>query len=616
VPDHPEEKMLMPGIFGIIGGGDSGKKEAMLHRMAGCLLHEPFYESGTFVNQAMGIHAGWVGLKGSFSDCLPVWNEAKDICLIFAGEHFADHDEIVALQGRGHRFDPGNASCLVHLYEDTGQDFFRKLNGRFSGLLVDLRDASVVLFNDRYGLNRIYVHESRDGFYFSSEAKSLLTVLPGTRQLDPEGLAETFSCGCVLQNRTLFKGLSLLPGGSAWKFVSGQNPRKAAYFKAEDWEDQEILHGEGYYEVLKETWERILPRYLEPDRQVGVSLTGGKDSRMIMAWARPLPGTLPCYTFGGMYRECEDVKLARKVAGICQQPHQVISVDRTFFGEFPNLAEQTVYLTDGSMDVSASPDLFVNRIARQIAPIRLTGNYGQEVLRGAIAFKPAPVSLEMLEPGFAETVKRVAETYRSELGPNKLSFVAFKQVPWHHYSRLALELSQLTLRSPFLDNDLVALVYRAPAEMSTSVAIQLRLISDGNAELGKVGTDRGLLYRSVPFLTRLQHQFKQFTFLAEYAYSTGMPHWLARVDHVFEPLHLERLFLGRHKFFHFRLWYRDELSEYVKEILLDPRTLRRSYLSAPRLEQMVLDHVKGTRNYTSEIHKALTCELLQRRLID
>jgi len=57
-----------------------------------------------------------------------------------------------------------------------------------------------------------------------------------------------------------------------------------------------------------------------------------------------------------------------------------------------------------------------------------------------------------------------AHAYSEEAAGNQLSFIAFKQVPWHHYARLAVEQSQITIRSPFLDNDLVALAFQAPSE--------------------------------------------------------------------------------------------------------------------------------------------------------
>ena len=95
-----------------------------------------------------------------------------------------------------------------------------------------------------------------------------------------------------------------------------------------------------------------------------------------------------------------------------------------------------------------------------------------------------------------------------------------------------------------------------------------------------------------------------------------MPQWLAGFDYMVKPLHLEKLFLGRHKFYHFRVWYRDELAAYVREILLDERTLSRPYVNRSFIESMVHSHTKGYRNYTTEITRMLTAELIQRVFIE
>ena len=509
-----------------------------------------------------------------------------------------------------------NANYLVHLYEEQGIQFLEKLNGWFSGVVIDLREGKIVLFNDRYGLQRIYYHEHANGFYFSSEAKSLLKALPELRQLDFTSLGETFSCGCVLENRTLFAKIALLPGGSMWTFPEKRSISKASYFSHELWERQPVLSGAEYYERLKETFARILPKYFRGSRQVAMSLTGGLDGRMIMAWADSPPGTLLCYTFGGTYRDCADVIIARRVAKLCRQSHETIAVEAQFFTEFPSLAEKSVYISDGAMDVTGSVELYVNSIARGIAPVRLTGNYGSEIMRGGVAFRPGSVDEGLLAPEFSRLVQTASSTYGSVRQGHDVSFIAFKQVPWHHYSRLAVEQSQLTPRSPYLDNDLVSLMYQAPPELILSEYPSFRLIADGKAQLARIPTDRGLLYRPIPVITQSHHIYQEFTAKAEYAYDYGMPQWLAGIDHMLAPLHLERLFLGRHKFYHFRVWYRDILSKYLKDILLDPRTLNRPYLNGLFFEEMVNSHIEGKRNYTSEINLILTAELFQRQLID
>ena len=582
--------------------------------MVKCLKHEPFYTDGTYFNEELGLWSGWACHKGAFDDCFPIWNEKKDICLLFSGEDFTDQADIDAVRMRGHEFGSDDASYLVHLYEEMGYEFLEKLNGWFSGVLLDLRERKLVLFNDRYGVNRIYYHEHTSGFYFASEAKALLKILPETRQLNLRSLGEVLCCEAVLEDRSLFSGISLLPAGSAWVFSRGEPVKKKTYFKREAWESQPELSESEFYERLKETWTRVLPKYFLGNQPVGLSLTGGVDSRMILAWAPRPPSTLPCYTWGGKYRDCADVKIARRTAKLCQQPHDTISVGAEFLSQFLELAERAVYISDGTMDVTASIDLYVQSLARRIAPVRLSGVCGGEILRRLVMFKPDPPQPGLFDPELASSCQQAAATYAGELQGHRLSFTSFKQAPWYMASKFAVERSQVTYRTPYFDNDLVALAYQTPANLLNNQPA-LRLIADGNPVLARIGTDRGLAFPSTP-VSQALHHYQEFTFKAEYAYDYGMPQWLARLDHIFAPLHLEKLFLGRHKVAHFRVWYRDELSHYLKQILLDPLTLQRPYLRSHSLQKILEDHLNGRRNYTSEIHKILTLEFIQRKLIE
>lgn len=605
----------MPGITGVIRASHRLENADELEAMLGCMRHKPSYRSGELNATKLAACVGWVCQKGTFSDCMPVWNESRDICLILTGEEFTNRDEINHLHEHGHLFNEGNASYLVHLYEELGPRFFQKLNGAFAGLLIDLRNKKVVLFNDRYGISRIYYHKNDTGFYFSSEAKSLLKLFPNLRTLDPKSLGEFYSCGCVLQDRSLFAGVSLLPPASAWSFSPDGAIARTKYFDFTSWEQQPQLDAASYYEKVMETWRRILPQYFRGDR-VALSLTGGVDSRMILAWSPLQTGKLPCYTFGGRYRECADVRISREVARICGQQHVVIPIADEFLSSFPELAEKTVYLSDGTMDVSGSIDLYIQRAASDIAPIRVTGTNGGEILRSLVAFKPVPLLEDIFAPAFRQHIRAAAQTYSQELHCHQLSFTAFKQAPWFMGSKFVLERSEVTLRMPYFDNELVALVYQAPPELKRTNALSLRLIADGNPALAKIGTDRGAALSSILGVTRARRFFNEFTFKAEYAYDYGMPQWLSEIDHVLAPLHLERLFLGRHKFHHFRVFYRDELSSYLKDILLDARALGRPYLCGKVLERMVNGHVKGNRNYTVELHRLLTTELTHRLLLE
>jgi asparagine synthase (glutamine-hydrolysing) len=144
----------------------------------------------------------------------------------------------------------------------------------------------------------------------------------------------------------------------------------------------------------------------------------------------------------------------------------------------------------------------------------------------------------------------------------------------------------------------------------------LRLIAEGDGKLRQISTDRGINGNPRGLSAVAKRAALEFLFKAEYAYDIGMPQWVAQVDHLLSPLHLEQLFLGWHKFHHFRIWYRNELAGYVREMLLDPRSLSRPYIEGRNVEKMVLAHLKGNRNYTGEIHKLLSLELLHRVFFD
>lgn len=601
----------MPGIVGLITKIQRELAEQQLRTMLGTLRHEPFYVTGTWCDESMGVYVGWAARGDSFSDGMPLSSERGDVVLVFSGEEFPEPGMAGRLKARGHKFAPDGPSYLVHVYEDDPA-FPAGLNGRFQGLIADRSCGRAMLFNDRYGLERIYCHESKEAFYFAAEAKAILAVRPELRRLDLRGMGEFLACGCVLDNRTIFHGIRVLPAGSAWLFRNGAVEAKRAYFDQRQWEEQEPLEPETWYRQMREVFTQNLPRYFNGHERIAMSLTGGLDSRMILAWHKPPAGSLPCYTFGGAYRDCRDVVVARQVASACQQPHQVITVGREFLSRFPRYAERAVYLSDGCVEVNRAPDLFANEKAREVAPVRMTGNYGSEILRANRAFKPVEPLAGLFTSEVLSQVHAAGENYREVIAAHPVSFAAFRQVPWYHYGLLALEQTQLSLRSPYLDNDFVGIVFRAPKSALASSDACLQLIADGDMTLWKIRTDRGLAGNHGLLGRAVTHRYLEFTFKAEYAYDYGMPQWLARVDHVLSPLHLERLFLGRHKFYHFRVWYRDQLSKYIQEMLLDSRTLSRPYLRRKTLEAVVESHLRGDHNYTTEIHKVLTLELTHR----
>ena len=249
----------MPGIVGLITKAPREQAERKLLRMVDTMRHESSYTVGTWIDESLGVYVGWTARKGSFSDGMPVRNERGDLVLIFSGEEYSEASTLESLKLRGHGFSPDNASYLVHLCEEEG-NFPAQLNGKFHGLIANQTQGCATLFNGRYGLHRLYYHQTADCFYFAAEAKAILAVRPELRSVDPQGLGEFVSCGCVLENRTLFREIYLLPQASAWTFKNGVLEESKTYFSPKQWEDQEALSQEAYYQELRSIFSKILPR--------------------------------------------------------------------------------------------------------------------------------------------------------------------------------------------------------------------------------------------------------------------------------------------------------------------------------------------------------------------
>src|SRR5258708_35718365 len=127
-------------------------------------------------------------------------------------------------------------------------------------------------------MHRLYYDESKEAFYFGVEAKAILAVRPELRSVDPRGLGEFVACGCVLENRTLFEGIHVLPPASAWRFRNGSIGHKSSYFQPREWEEQTTLEPERHYKDLRDLFSRTLARSFKHGEALGRSLTAGMDA--------------------------------------------------------------------------------------------------------------------------------------------------------------------------------------------------------------------------------------------------------------------------------------------------------------------------------------------------
>ena len=547
---------------------------------------------------------GWVCHRGSFADCMPLVSSNGNSTLIFSGEDFRDVD--------GGHVGTRNAQYLLDIYSRLGEaEFLRQLNGSYSGVIVNQHAREVTLFNDRYGMGRLYVHQGAEEFLFASEAKALLKIRPALRSINPAALAESLRLNCVTGYKTLFRGISVLPNAAGWKFEPGSvRPKDRRYFDFKEWETQDPLDSTRFYPRFVETISRVIPRYASEVGQVAISLTAGLDTRTILA-ALPQGASVPCYTFGGLWGEVYDIRTARRLAALAGFPFNAITLKETFLQRFEDFARRSVYISDGLYDAFGAHDLYFNEQARQIAPVRLTGKLGSEVVRTRRLISITCYPSDFFTPAFkVDVVDRTRAFGELHGQPGALTSVVSDEIRAHEFPRISVEQSQLTQRTPYLDNELIALMYRAPEPTRADGTLQERYVRETAPALARVPTNLGRFVTANRAATRLLTILMRGLFKVEYVYLLAAPHWMTRLDRVLEPLSPERILAGRQKWEGYRIWIRTHFADFVRDTLFAPGAQYKTFLNQQTVEAMVGRHLAGTHNYLNEINRALTLEIL------
>ncbi|HEY1790619.1 MAG TPA: asparagine synthase-related protein [Verrucomicrobiae bacterium] len=600
----------MPGIAGIITRKPTPESVRSVQAMVAAMEAESFYVSGTFLASEVDLCVGWAMHENSFSGGKLLLSEKEDVILVFSGECFLDPRIGDDLRCAGHRIGSDKVSWLVHLYEQEGEQFFGKLNGLFSGLLIDKRQGKVFLFNDRYGVNRIYSHETEDGFYFANEARALLRLLPELRRFDEQGVAQFLTYGCPLEGRTLFHGVSLLPAGALWSFKNGTSVRRN-YFSPESLESQPALSTEAFESAFQETFSRILPRYTDSQLKLGISLTAGLDTRMIMACLPEAGINAICYTYSGPTNVTLDARLAGRVAAACHLEHRILRIESDFFTDFAAWTDKTICATDGYFGITGAHEIYLSHQARQLSPVRLTGVAGGEILRGISTFKPLNLSSELLQPKMQSLINTEME-HSLELHDHPVTFAAFKEIPWNLYGPLMACRSQLCLRSPYMDNELVSLAYRAPKELRTSCASAVRFVRNNSRTMSDIPTDMG--YLGTSGFGPLRRAASKASFKFDYFYSHGLPRAVSRLNPVFRRFAAITGVAGTHKYIVYGEWFRDQLAPFVKESLAEVQRRQSPFWNHHFLKDAVAGHISGGKNYVQEINAVLTLHAIERLL--
>jgi asparagine synthase (glutamine-hydrolysing) len=599
----------MPGIFGVVDGSAAGSSPVpelldLLHRMAAIMRYDDDYAVDLVACPELGAN---VGRAGDLSDSDARSHASSSGALLTTGEPVVElpydcgdaERRRLACVGRG-------SEELWRWLQSAGVEGLGDVEGAFAGCLIDPHAHQVRIFNDRCGIERLFVHQAGGRCFFASEAKAILAAVPETRAFDPQAVADTLGCGAPLGRQSLYRGIEVLAPASMVVFDRQAPPRQRAYFDRRSLEHLTPVTAGEFLDGFSGRLAAAVNRAARPGPASAVSLTGGLDSRMIMAVLDDQRGAVPCYTFGSMYRDSLDVRIARAVAARMACPFTVLTLGRPFLEGIREHFERAVFIADGYIGLSGAAELYVNRLAREIAPVRITGNWGGELLRGVRAFKYREPRADLL-PGLRRELARSAEAFAAadRAFENPLSFVLFHQIPMQGYGRYAVERSQVQMRAPFLAPTVVDWLYQAPPTVRASQQCSTGVIAR-RPQLLAIPTDIGLLGDGTRLTRRLRRERRRVLVKAEYLLAHGAPDWIAALTRRGPGEQLEHLVIGYNKFQHFRRWIRRELAPFVRESLSSAPGDLDGFFELSAVRRTAEAQISGTGNALEELDLVLT----------
>ncbi len=551
----------------------------------------------------IGFYGGWTGIKNAPQNTRQFSSPDKSLHLLISGEVFTE------INGREVSIpNSEDGTVLLRQYEESGDIFVESLNGIFSILILDLKRNKILLCNDRFGAERLYVHESDSDFYFASEAKAILSVASSTREFDQTGLGQYLAFGCTLGSDSLFKGIEVLPGGTCCT-ISRASCNRRSYFTPKDWECQSPLSSVDFEKRFDASLKQLLPKYFDSSKRIGISLTAGLDTRMIMAFLDPDPEQLVSFTYSGEDVDPLDARIATKIAEAVGIEHHNLRIGPDFFSDFSTHAEQTVRATDGCFGITGAHEVYMSRIASGLAPTRLTGNYGSEILRGVSTFKPLGLPRNLIAGEIDQSVQQ-AKLSDQLKDTHPVTFAAFKETPWSLYGNLSAGRSLLNFRTPYLDNAFVKLAYQGPRQTAAALSNCCGIVRQNSPRLARIPTNRAYLGTARGINATLRQAFAKVTFKLDYINNEGFPNALSGIEQIYTA-GLKRFgLLGLHKHLHYRSWFKDRLSNYVLDQTGDQQLQRLDFLDTAQVRKIAKEHVDGKKNHVETLNLVMTLQLI------
>lgn len=310
----------------------------------------------------------------------PLTNETGDLQLVYNGEIY-DHWTLRSeLERRGHVFATDcDGEVVVHGWEEWGADLLPRLHGMFAFAIADRRTGELVLARDRLGIKPL-VRTVRGPFAFGSDALELVAAGLASEELDEAAVGEFLAFHHVPAPRTGLRDVEQVAPGTLLRRQADGAERVEPWAATPFADSQEDRGPAVSYEDLDAAVAGAVTRQLVADVDVGVFLSSGIDSALILSYAVAAGARPTALTIGfrgvGDYDESAGAGAIAHSMGV---PHVVRPLEVDF--------QTTIDAVGRAYDVpladpSAIATLALAELAREHVTVALSGTGGDDLFAG------------------------------------------------------------------------------------------------------------------------------------------------------------------------------------------------------------------------------------------
>ena len=569
----------------------------------------------------------------------PMCNEDGRTWIVFNGEIYNFQEIREQLEKKGHLFkSKSDTEVILHAYEEWGVECLNHFRGMYAFAIWDSKQRQLFIARDRLGKKPLVYFHQNGHFAFGSEIKALLQIPGIGKKVNGNAIHDYLTYQYVPAPDTIFEGIKKLPPAHYLIYDREGNVKVERYWKLHfspcgqtEMDLREISH-----RIRAELEESVKVRLIS-DVPLGAFLSGGVDSSLIVGIMAKLSGRpVKTFSIGFEEKEFDELSYAQLVSNHFSTEHHEFIVKPDAIEILPKLVWN---YNEPFADSSAIPTYYVAKMTKAYVKVVLTGDAGDENFAGYPRY---------LRSRWVASFTKIPDKLRKNLLPRFLrgfSTLRWREKTLNRLSDFMESLSsdqamnyaeQIKIFNAKEKEDIYTEDFREKVEKFDSWDFVLKKFEESEAEdlleqllyvdinsylpedlLVKIdiATMANSLEARVPFL---DHKFMELV--------AGIPPCLKLkgtvtkyiLKETFQEFLPEAIFKRKKMGFGVPVsrWFRNELKDYVYEILLDPRTLNRGYFRREGIERLLNDHIAARYDHSSQIWALLFLEIWFRVFID